>query len=74
MLLGPPGTKSPCRVHGSRENATGAAALLAPSMSLGPMSCCPHQVGGPGFSPRDPHQGRGGTQMEVPKDWQSPGP
>ena len=30
--------------------------------------------GGPGFSPRDPHQGRGGTQMEVPKDWQSPGP
>lgn len=64
----------PARSTAPGRNATGVATLLALSVSLGPTSCCPHQVSGPGFSPRDAHQGHAGTWMEVPKDWQRPGP
>ena len=74
MLLGPPGTKSPCKVHGSREKCHWGGRSPGPERVPGAHELLPHQVGGPGFSPRDAHQGRGGTRMEVPKDWQSPGP
>ena len=49
MLLGPPGTKSPCKVHGSREKCHWGGRSPGPERVPGAHELLPHQVGGPGF-------------------------